>query len=76
MVPQDRLLTASARRWAIDTLSRPPAQLHDPLVQVVRDVQLSGLELSVLTKRQVQPSGHLDSLEAPSVPGHAAGAER
>lgn len=42
-----------------DGLARPPAQIHDPLVQVVSDVQLAGLQLPVVVEGELEPPGHL-----------------
>jgi len=44
-------------------LTGQPTQLHDPLVQVVRDVQTAGLQLSVLAERQVEKPCHLGLAE-------------
>ena len=41
------------------SLTRPPAQLDDPLVQIEATAQLGGFEGAVLSEGQPQPSRHL-----------------
>ena len=43
---------------------RPPSQLDDSLIQVIRNEQLAGLKRPVLPKREVQAPSHLHFTQA------------
>ena len=45
-------------------LAWPAAQHHDPLVQVVRDVQLARFQSPVVSEGETQPARHLNLPQA------------